>query len=95
MIYLNLPVPVNCKACACYGALRHECRAMELIDRERDNEVGEDKPEWCPINEIVKVETNIYDECERITGCTVEILRNSVTGEESVGWYRPREDDNV
>ena len=30
----------------------------------------------------------IYDEEEIIEGCTVQILRNSVTGEVSIGWWR-------
>lgn len=29
----------------------------------------------------------IYDECEVHTNCTVEILRNSKTGEISIGWW--------
>ena len=32
-------------------------------------------------------ETNIYDEEEIHENCTVQILRNSLTGEESVGWW--------
>ena len=32
-------------------------------------------------------ETNIYDQEEIHENCTVQILRNSVTGEESVGWW--------
>ena len=32
-------------------------------------------------------ETNIYDEEEIHKNCTVQILRSSVTGEESVGWW--------
>lgn len=38
------------------------------------------------------VETNIFDEVEEIPNCTVQILRNSVTGEISVGWYRSTEE---
>lgn len=34
------------------------------------------------------VQTNIFDQEEIIEGCTVQILRNSVTGETSVGWWR-------
>jgi len=30
----------------------------------------------------------IYDERELLPDCTVEILRNSVTGQESFGWWR-------
>lgn len=31
---------------------------------------------------------NMYDQCEVIEGCTVEILTNTLTGETSVGWWR-------
>lgn len=37
---------------------------------------------------VAPVETNIFDEEETVPNCTVQILRNSVTGEESVGWWR-------
>lgn len=33
-------------------------------------------------------ELNLYDKCEVIEGCTVEILTNTGTGETSVGWRR-------
>lgn len=32
-------------------------------------------------------ETNIYDEEEIHENCTVQILRNSQTGETSIGWW--------
>ena len=31
---------------------------------------------------------NLYDQCEIIEGCTVEILTNTLTGETSFGWWR-------
>ena len=34
------------------------------------------------------VEVSVYDEVETHDNCTVQILRNSVTGEISVGWWR-------
>ena len=40
---------------------------------------------------IEKIESNIYDECEIHKNCTVEIWKNSRTGEVSIGWY---ENDN-
>ena len=40
---------------------------------------------------VVGVETNLFDEREVHTNCTVEIWRNSVTGEMSIGWW---ENDN-
>lgn len=41
-----------------------------------------------------KIELNIFDEEEIHTNCTIVIWRNSVTGEESVGWYENSEDEN-
>ena len=37
------------------------------------------------------IETNIFDQEEIHPNCTVQILKNSVTGEVSVGWW---ENDN-
>lgn len=39
------------------------------------------------------VETNIYDTEEIHHGCTVQILRNSVTGDVSVGWWEEKEEE--
>lgn len=33
------------------------------------------------------VETNLFDQEELHTDCTVQVLTNSVTGECSVGWW--------
>ena len=33
-------------------------------------------------------EINLFDDIEEHEDCTVQILRNSVTGEISVGWWR-------
>lgn len=41
----------------------------------------------------ITVETNIYDQEEIHHGCTVQILRNSVTGEVSVGWWEEKEEE--
>ena len=43
-----------------------------------------------PVNWIIpkqSIETNIYDEEEIHKNCTVQILRNSVTGDTSIGGY--------
>ena len=42
-------------------------------------------------NDIIGIDVAVYDEREVHTGCTVEILRNSVTGDVSIGWWE--EDD--
>jgi len=40
----------------------------------------------------ITVETNIYDTEEIHHGCTVQVLRNSVTGDVSVGWWKEKEE---
>ena len=42
------------------------------------------------LNAIVN-ETGLYDTVEFIPNCLVQILRNSVTGESSIGFYRDGE----
>ena len=43
--------------------------------------------------EIVDVEINVFDEREVHENCTVEILRNSVTGEISIGWWENKKEE--
>ena len=40
------------------------------------------------------IETNIFDQEEIHPNCTVQILRNSVTGEVSVGWWENEDEDS-
>ena len=37
--------------------------------------------------------TGLYDREEIIEGCTIQILTNTVTGEQSVGWWRDTAED--
>lgn len=46
-----------------------------------------------PSNWKTPTETNVYDEVEEHKNCTVQILRNSLTGEESVGWWENEEEE--
>lgn len=41
------------------------------------------------------VEVNLYEEVELHTNCTVQILRNALTGELSVGWWENNGDNHV
>lgn len=34
----------------------------------------------------MEVETNMYDKCEHFYNCAVEVLTNTLTGEQSIGW---------
>lgn len=38
--------------------------------------------------EIEVNDVDIYDQEEIYTNCTVQVLRNSVTGKVSVGWWK-------
>lgn len=42
----------------------------------------------CGNTEEWTVDANIYDISELYEDCTVEVLKNSVTGKISVGWWR-------
>ena len=42
-----------------------------------------------------RIETNVYDRRIIVTNCTVEILINSVTGEQSIGWYKTNESEEI
>ena len=37
---------------------------------------------------IENMEINVYDEEETYSDCTVQVLKNSVTGKVSVGWWK-------
>jgi len=53
------------------------CTNLLILARNNDDET-----------EKFTVDTNIYDIVEVIEDCTVEILKNSVTGAISIGWWR-------
>ena len=46
----------------------------------------EEKQQPRLIKNVVQAD-NEYDECEVHENCTVEVWRNSKTGEVSIGWY--------
>ena len=47
------------------------------------------------MDKITNIETNIFDECIIYTDCIVEVWRNSVTGETSVGWRRTENTEEI
>ena len=50
----------------------------------------------CPLVELPTqtVETNLFDQEEIHHNCTVQILKNSITGEVSVGWWENEDEDS-
>lgn len=63
--------------CADMHHSAHYIVSLHLVERMNDNE------------QIIA--TNVFDECEIHENCTVEIWKNSTTGEISIGWYENKE----
>lgn len=70
----------GCENCV-FGQLR-ENKWSEKVGGIWDCELDETPCEWKE-----PPETNLYDEEEIHENCTVQILKSSVTGDESVGWW--------
>ena len=57
-----------------------------------DKDAAEETPQYSgDSSTITHIETNIFDIEEIYPDCTVQVLRNSVTGEVSVGWWKNEE----
>lgn len=65
-----------------FGVMCPVCGGSIFPDKETEEEAIE---AW---NKRTETEVNIYDEVETYQNCTVEVLKNSVTGETSVGWWK-------
>ena len=50
---------------------------------------------WTEEPKIRLTGMNLYDGVERYSHCIVEVLTNSVTGENSVGWYKTDETEKL
>ena len=62
--------------------LRQEIRDLQdAFDRVTQ------RPQFIAHGEVMSVEPNIFDEEEIHENCTVQILRNSITGAVSFGWW--------
>lgn len=97
MVLIDMKMPDccwDCPFCLDFEFLDpYECAAC-MHDFEDGIDIYEkSKPGWCPLKEYspsnpLTVTTNIYDTEEIHHGCTVQVLRNSVTGDVSVGWRK-------
>ena len=83
IIIEGIDVPTACASCPClkgWGCgVTFKAISSDLLLSGR--------PEWCQIHKYDDVKTNVFDQIEEHPNCTVQILKNSVTGEISVGWY--------
>lgn len=83
-------MPISCERCRCICSAYPSGYRCGLANKKIEDYSKRLKS--CPLEEVdessPKLHTSLYDTVERHTDCTVEILKNSVTGEISVGWYR-------
>lgn len=99
MVLIDMEMPERCGECFnCDCNFNDGENAVEnwmCLLRMRfvgDHVKNNGRPTWCPLKPFIppepQITTNIYDQEEIHHGCTVQILRNSVTGEVSVGWWK-------
>ena len=73
-----------------YCSINDDCQNCVFVDAmSRWNKCGLIK--YFPDEWKEPPETNIYDEEEIHENCKVQILKNSVTGETSIGWWENEE----
>lgn len=58
------------------------CSIVPVVSVDMDKRMNDNE-------QIIAV--NVFDECEIHENCTVEIWKNSTTGEISIGWYENKE----
>ena len=93
-ILIRMEMPKNCFQCP-LSVLKGERLFCEVT---KDEVLRYKLAPECPIVELPKqqtVETNLYDIEEIHPNCTVQILKNSVTGEVSVGWWENEEESET
>lgn len=89
--------PKDCDVCSPWAELAMEKLQVEALEwRTAKQKAAEIIKAVTTPNIQVKipaetVESNLYDQEEIYTNCTVQIWRNSVTGEESIGWWQNEE----
>lgn len=76
-----------------------ECPKEEFNTEKCDscgwNPIVEQKRKEKMLSGEDEVETNLYNVEEIHPDCTVQILKNTVTGEESIGWWENKGEDNA
>lgn len=54
---------------------------------EKDKEIQELRKRLAELDKKAEVDTSMFDIEEIYPNCTVQVLKNSITGEISVGWW--------
>ena len=93
MVLIDMEIPDCCLQCPFYA--NGGCKATMRLFPEWMNVAS--RPKDCPLKPFTppesQITTNIYDTEEIHHGCTVQVLRNSVTGDVSVGWWKEEEEE--
>lgn len=102
MVLIDMEMPKRCGECFnCDRNFNDGEKTIEnwmclLRMRFVGDYVDSGRPQWCPMKPFTppepQITTNIYDTEEIHHGCTVQVLRNSVTGDVSVGWWEEKEE---
>lgn len=103
-VYIKgMEMPSSCFECCFYiesydGAGVYECavtgtKSCKEMERHFDCPLVPVHTHGGVMSETVEVDAPIYDEEELHYGCVVQVLRNSVTGETSIGWWKEVDDD--
>ncbi len=80
--------------------LEAACEICKWPSEYKDpDEMFNDKCDSCPVAAAMEGDeetvTGIFDEEELIPNCTIQIWRNSQTGDVSVGWMREGEEPPI
>lgn len=89
MVLIDMEMPKNCAECEVNEAAKCGTDYKYLLKHEQYYDSI--RPD-CPLKPFTQPEpqitTNIYDQEKIHHNCIVQVLRNSVTGDVSVGWWK-------
>lgn len=97
MVLIDMEMPKRCIDCPFMASREGDNCVLQSDEKNASFENWDDMKDGCPLKPFTppepKITTNIYNQEEIHHGCTVQILRNSVTGDVSVGWWEEKEDE--
>ena len=87
---MTIFICIVCAICAVSCTVLCVCKIISMAgDHQKSVCTDEDFPDdEAPPNGLTVNDVNYYDQEEIIPNCTVQILTNTVTGKQSIGWKR-------
>jgi len=90
----RMNVPKNCEECSKDLAVAVKCVYTQRLVLPSEHDIRLGRHPDCPLTPFTqqepKITTNMYDQEEIHHNCTVQVLRNSVTGDVHVGWWEEK-----